>query len=252
MTDRGNPRAGQWDAQSTECWRGASSKLLNWCEQQRGKHFHLKRQSLKTKWQPHAYSSYSLNIMLFCDFLFPFAFLNTNWSRNFWFGHIAKERRNTFQSQIIGIYNKAWEGVSPTCEIPGPSRMHIRGPRRDLRDTSLNPVSCMTLGKSLNCFLTSVSSVQSLSCVRLFVTTWIAARQASLSITNSQNSPKFMSIESVMPSSHLILCRPLFLLISGKDDNVMELCTIRDMKQPLVVDWPPRLVLSRECKWENS
>ena len=56
------------------------------------------------------------------------------------------------------------------------------------------------------------SSVQSLSHVRLFATPWIAARPASLSITNSQNSLKLMSIESVMPSSHLILCRPLLLL----------------------------------------
>ena len=56
------------------------------------------------------------------------------------------------------------------------------------------------------------SSVQSLSRVRLFVTPWIAARQASLSITNSQSSLKFMSIEWVMPSSHLILCLPLLLL----------------------------------------
>ena len=56
------------------------------------------------------------------------------------------------------------------------------------------------------------SSVQSLSRVRLFATTRIAARQASLSITNSWSSLKLMSIESVMPSSHLILCRPLFLL----------------------------------------
>ena len=56
------------------------------------------------------------------------------------------------------------------------------------------------------------SLVQSLSRVRLFVTQWIAARQASLSITNSQSSLKLTSIESVMPSSHLILCRPLFLL----------------------------------------
>ena len=55
------------------------------------------------------------------------------------------------------------------------------------------------------------SSVQSLSCVQLFATPWIAARQASLSITNSQNLPKLISIESVMPSSHLILCRPLLL-----------------------------------------
>ena len=56
------------------------------------------------------------------------------------------------------------------------------------------------------------SSVQLFSHVRLFATPWIAARQASLSITNSQNSPKLTSMESVMPSSHLILCRPLFLL----------------------------------------
>ena len=56
------------------------------------------------------------------------------------------------------------------------------------------------------------SSVQSLSRVRLFSTPWIAARQASLSITNSRSSPKLMSIESVMPSSHLILYRPLLLL----------------------------------------
>ena len=56
------------------------------------------------------------------------------------------------------------------------------------------------------------SSVQSLSRVRLFATPWIAARQASLPITNSWSLPKLMSIESVMPSSHLILCRPLLLL----------------------------------------
>ena len=56
------------------------------------------------------------------------------------------------------------------------------------------------------------SSVQSLSHVWLFATPWIAARQASLSITNSRSLPKFMSIESVMPSSHLILCHPLLLL----------------------------------------
>ena len=56
------------------------------------------------------------------------------------------------------------------------------------------------------------SSVQSLSRVRLFATPGIAARQASLSITNSRSSPRFTSIESVIPSSHLILGRPLLLL----------------------------------------
>ena len=55
------------------------------------------------------------------------------------------------------------------------------------------------------------SSVQSLSCVQLFATPWTAAHQASLSITNSQSLLKFKSIESVMPSNHLILCHPLLL-----------------------------------------
>ena len=58
----------------------------------------------------------------------------------------------------------------------------------------------------------SISSVQSLSRVRLFVTPWIAARQASLSVTNSWSSLRLTSIQSVMPFSHLILCRPLLLL----------------------------------------
>ena len=56
-----------------------------------------------------------------------------------------------------------------------------------------------------------ISSVQSLSCVRLFLTPWTTAHQASLSITNSQSSPKLMSIELVMPSNHLILCHPILL-----------------------------------------
>ena len=56
------------------------------------------------------------------------------------------------------------------------------------------------------------SSVQSLSHVQLFATSWITSWQTSLSITNSQSLLKLMSIESVMPSSHLIFCRPLLLL----------------------------------------
>ena len=70
----------------------------------------------------------------------------------------------------------------------------------------------------LNCYSDSFyfSSVQSLSRVRLFVTSWIAAHQASLSITNSRSQPKPipMSVELVMPSNHLILCCPLLLLPS--------------------------------------
>ena len=60
----------------------------------------------------------------------------------------------------------------------------------------------------------SLSSVQSLSRVQIFATPWTTARQASLSITNSQSLFKLMCIESVMPSNHLILCQPLLLLPS--------------------------------------
>ena len=76
--------------------------------------------------------------------------------------------------------------------------------------------ACMSF-KRLFFFKTSLkalwfSSVQSLSRVRLFGTSQIAARQASLSITNSRSSLKLTSIEPVMPTSHLILCHPLLLL----------------------------------------
>ena len=69
--------------------------------------------------------------------------------------------------------------------------------------------------KLIQCYtpvVSQFSSVQLLSCVWRIATPWITARQASLSITNSWSPPKLMSIKSVMPSSHLILCRPLLLL----------------------------------------
>ena len=78
-----------------------------------------------------------------------------------------------------------------------------------------------------------VSSVQSLSRVWLFATPWIAAHQASLSITNSQSLPKLMSIESVMPSSHLILCRPLLLLPS-----ILPSIGVFSNKSALHIRWP--------------
>ena len=91
--------------------------------------------------------------------------------------------------------------------------------------------SCWTECKLLVC--ESVSSVQSLSHVRLFVTLWTAACQASLSITNSRNLQKLMSIESVMPSNHLILCPPLLLLPS-------VFPSIRDFsnESALCIRWP--------------
>ena len=77
------------------------------------------------------------------------------------------------------------------------------------------------------------SSVQSLSHVRLFATPWITAHQASLSITNSQSSPKPMSIKSVTPSNYLILCGPLFLLPS-----VFPSIRVFSNESALLIRWP--------------
>ena len=76
-------------------------------------------------------------------------------------------------------------------------------------------------------------SVQSLSHVRLFVTPWTAACQASLSTTNSRSPPKPMSIESVMPSNHLILCRPLLLLPS-----IFPSIRVFSSESALRIRWP--------------
>ena len=77
------------------------------------------------------------------------------------------------------------------------------------------------------------SSVKSLSHVRLFATPWTTARQASLSITNSLSPPKPMSFMSVMPSSHLILCRPLLLLPS-----VFLSIRVFSNESALCIKWP--------------
>ena len=100
-------------------------------------------------------------------------------------------------------------------ELPSPTP-------RDLPDSGTKPMSLVSPALADRFFTTEppgklkfmlqFSSVQSLSHVRLFGTPWIAARQASRSITNSRSSLRLMSIESVMPSSHLILCHPLLLL----------------------------------------
>ena len=77
------------------------------------------------------------------------------------------------------------------------------------------------------------SSVQSLSCVQLFATTWTAACQISLSITNSRSVLKLMSIESVMTSNYLILCRPLLLLPS-----IFHSIRIFSNESVLCIRWP--------------
>ena len=83
------------------------------------------------------------------------------------------------------------------------------------------------------------SSVQSLSRVLLFATQWTAARQASLSITNSRSLLKLMSIESVMPSSHLILCHPLLLLPS-----ILPSIRVFSNESLLPIRWPKYWSLS--------
>ena len=78
-----------------------------------------------------------------------------------------------------------------------------------------------------------INSVQSLSCVWLLATPWTAAHQASLSITNSQSLLKLMSIASVMPSSHRILCHPLLLLPSIFPSN-----RVFSKESVLYIRWP--------------
>ena len=75
-------------------------------------------------------------------------------------------------------------------------------------------------------------SVQSLSCVQLFVTSWTAACQAYLSITNSESLLKFMSIESVMPSNHLILCHPLLM------PSIFPSIRVFSSESVLLIRWP--------------
>ena len=84
-----------------------------------------------------------------------------------------------------------------------------------------------------SCTLLCISSAQSLSCVQFFAAPWIAARQASVAITNSQSPPKPMSIESVMPSNYLILCCPLLLLPS-----IFPSIWVFSNKSALHIRWP--------------
>ena len=86
-----------------------------------------------------------------------------------------------------------------------------------------------------------------LSRVRLFVTPWTAVRQASLSITNSQSPPKPMSTESVMPSNHFILCRPLLLLPS-----IFPSIRVFANESALLMRWPKYLSFSFNISPSNE
>ena len=87
------------------------------------------------------------------------------------------------------------------------------------------------------------SSVQSLSHVQFFLTPWTAALQASLSITNSQSLLKLMSIESVMPSNHHILCRPLLL-----PPSIIPSIRVFSNESDFCIRWPKYLSFSFSIK----
>ena len=112
----------------------------------------------------------------------------------------------------IMLYNKVQHHIGRREEIGyGTERGRWEWGRKE-RLSGLWKGICDILGAELRGSSVQLSSVQSLSRVRLFATPWIAARQATLFITISQSSLRLTSIESVMPSSHLILSRPLLLL----------------------------------------
>ena len=96
------------------------------------------------------------------------------------------------------------------------------------------------------------SSVQSLSHVWLFVTPWISACRDSLSITNSRNSPKLMSIKSVMPSSHLILFRPLLLPPVPSSIRVFSNESTLNMRWPKYYSFSFSIIPSKEIPGLSS
>ena len=132
-----------------------------------------------------------------------FWFFNQSWKFGFWH-EISQCLKNSWHHPKISIYSvhkmKDIFRLNPFMDHP--LMIYIMGlaGRNTPREKTNN-----------NFISVHFSSVQSLSCVRLSATPWTAARQASLSITNSQSLHKLMSIESVMPSNHLILCHPLLL-----------------------------------------
>ena len=106
------------------------------------------------------------------------------------------------------------------------------------RKWECNWLYILTVISKANSLSITFRSVQSLSRVRLFVTPWIAAGQASLSITNCWSLPKLKSIESVMPSSHLILCRPLLLMPAIPPSTRVFSTTVAFLKKtPTCSNW---------------
>ena len=136
---------------------------------------------------------------------------------------------------ILMIYYKAnkWE-------LPLRSRNNIVIPQKPTCPFPITASSLLPKGNNCSFFfiltfyrVLRFNSYQSLSCVRLFATLWTAANQASLSITDSRSLLKLISIESVMPSSHRILCLSLFLLPS-----IFPSISVFSDESVLHIKWP--------------
>ena len=120
---------------------------------------------------------------------------------------------------VAASFRRMYQSFAHICQQQHAVNLHVIGPTYCIWHhwwwvlTFLYSI-CFFLNKGYYLLMKHIwfSSVQSLSHVQLFTIPWIAACQASLSITNSRSSPKLKSIESVMPSSHLILCHPRLLL----------------------------------------
>ena len=123
------------------------------------------------------------------------------------------------------LLNNLWGCPSPSSRL---LRVYTPGPL-----SIVEHFFVFLFGWVFNLFLNQFSLVQWLSRVRLFTTLWTAACQASLSITNSQSLLKLMSIESVMPSNHPILCRPLILLPS-----IFPSIRVFSNESALCIRWP--------------
>ena len=127
---------------------------------------------------------------------------------------IYNDRNEIIQEQRLeGAEERALNGAlkTPTCDSHLQEEETTRRPRRGSQRIRTGKW-CEGANGGVCFRKEGISSVQSLRCVRLFVTPWTAACQVSLSITISWSLFKHMSIESVTPSNHLILCRPLLLL----------------------------------------
>ena len=139
--------------------------------------------------------------------------------------------------------------ICRNCQVYIKTHMSLRHPKDKSNKIAMRKkkkVKEFSFSDFQICYKVQFSSVQSLSPVRLFATPWIAARQASLSITNSQSSLKLMSIESVMASSHLILCHHLLLPPIPPSIRVFSNESILHMRWPKYWSFSFSIIPSKE------